>query len=282
MIVRGFKSVIWVATVGGAALSCYMVSLQVATERADLAKVERQIVAAKRDIRSLQTELGTRGRLSQLEQWNAEVLALAAPSSAQFLQDEVKLARFEKKDPSFEERSAEVRMAALSTGDEIPAVAAQPRVVRAVAADAAPGVPAVHQASYTPRTASLQTLAATPKAEPQPKPAATAKVGVKSPKPSDLKAPARSTAEPVVKTAGAKPAPKAPAKAAPAPAKLAAVKADAKPGARPAAKAPVLAKADTKATAKPAAEKPRSSRLDGKLTAEIRSGTHKGQGSGGN
>ena len=286
MIVRGFKSVIWVATVGGAALSCYMVSLQVATERADLTRVERQIIAAKRDIRSLQTELGTRGRLSQLEQWNAEVLALSAPSSAQFLQDEVKLARFEKKDPTFEERSAEVRMAALSTGDEIPAVAAQPRVVRAVAPNAAPGMPAVHQASYTPRTASLQTLAATPRAEPKPQPqpklAVTVKAEAKSPKPADVKAPARPTAQPVVKTADAKPAPKAPAKAAPAPVRLATVKADAKPGAKPAAKAPVLAKADTKAPAKPAADKPRASRLDGKLTAEIRSGTQKGQGSGGN
>ena len=288
MIVRGFKSVIWVATVGGAALSCYMVSLQVATERADLTRVERQIIAAKRDIRSLQTELGTRGRLSQLEQWNAEVLALSAPSSAQFLQDEVKLARFEKKDPSFEERSAEVRMAALSTGDELPAVAAQPRVVRAVAPNAAPGLPAVHQASYTPRTASLQTLAATPRAEPKPrpqahpKPAVTVKAEAKSPKPSDPKAPARPTAQPVVKTADAKPAPKAPAKAAPPPVRLATVKPDATPGAKPAAKAPVLAKADTKAPAKPAADKARASRLDGKLTAEIRSGTQKGQGSGGN
>ena len=33
MIARGFKSVIWVATVGSAALGCYMVSLRVATER---------------------------------------------------------------------------------------------------------------------------------------------------------------------------------------------------------------------------------------------------------
>jgi hypothetical protein len=67
MIARSFKSVIWVATVGGAALACYMVSLRVATERADLVKVEHQILAAKREIRMLQTELGTRGRMSQLD-----------------------------------------------------------------------------------------------------------------------------------------------------------------------------------------------------------------------
>ena len=67
MIVRGFKSVLWVGAVGGAALSCYMVSLRVATERADLARVEHQIVDTKRDIRTLETELDTRGRLTQLE-----------------------------------------------------------------------------------------------------------------------------------------------------------------------------------------------------------------------
>ena len=115
MIARGFKSVIWVATVGGAALSCYMVSLRVATERNELAKVERQIIAAKRDIRSLQTELGTRGRMTQLEQWNAEVLALAAPSSAQFLKDEFTLARLYRNDPTVADRSAEVRLASADT-----------------------------------------------------------------------------------------------------------------------------------------------------------------------
>ncbi len=100
MIARGFKSVIWVATVGSAALACYMVSLRVATERNELAKVERQIIEARRDIRSLQTELGTRGRMTQLEQWNAEVLALAAPSSAQFMKDEFTLARLYRNEPT--------------------------------------------------------------------------------------------------------------------------------------------------------------------------------------
>jgi hypothetical protein len=278
--------VIWVATVGGAALACYMVSLQVATERADLAKVERQIIAAKREIRSLQTELGTRGRLSQLEQWNTEVLALSAPSTAQFLQDEVKLARFEKTDKSFEERSAQVRMAALSTGDEVPAVAAQPRIVRAVAPNAAPGMPSVHQASYTPAVPRAQTLGAIqpapakPKPAPakpqpavvQPKPVATVKADIKTPRPAD-KAPAKAGAQPVVKTAEAT----VPGK--PAAARIAAPKADPKP----AVKSPVFASADTKAPAKAAsAPKPRASRLDGKLTAEIRTGARKGQGSGGN
>ena len=79
MIARGFKPVAWVAAVALPALGCYMLSLKVAAERAELANVETRILAARQDIRTLQTELGTRGRLQQLEQWNADVLALAAP-----------------------------------------------------------------------------------------------------------------------------------------------------------------------------------------------------------
>ncbi|HEX8512637.1 MAG TPA: hypothetical protein VF688_05970 [Allosphingosinicella sp.] len=184
MIARGFKSVIWVATVGGAALSCYMVSLRVATERNELAKVERQIVAAKRDIRSLQTELGTRGRMTQLEQWNAEVLALAAPSSAQFLKDEFTLARLYRNDPTVADRSAEVRLASADTQAAKPAESAKPAaapVVQAVAERPAAPQPMIHRASFTtaeapakPKAAALAPAASTPaaKAPAKPKPAA--------------------------------------------------------------------------------------------------------------
>lgn len=153
MIARGFKSVIWVATVGSAALGCYMVSLRVATERNELAKVERQIIEARRDIRSLQTELGTRGRMTQLEQWNAEVLALAAPSSAQFMKDEFTLARLYREDPTVAERSAEVRLASAEAPAARPAEAAKPEApaaVQAVAERPAAAAPLIHRASFTP------------------------------------------------------------------------------------------------------------------------------------
>jgi hypothetical protein len=158
MIARSFRSVIWVATVGGAALCCYMVSLRVATERADLAKVDRQIIAAKREIRSLQTELGTRGRMSQLEDWNANVLALSAPAAGQFVKDDVTLARLERREPNIADRTAEVRMASAETGAAAapppaaaPAAEPPPRVVAAIAPPPAPPPhQAVRQASYTP------------------------------------------------------------------------------------------------------------------------------------
>ena len=152
MIARGFRSVVWVAAVGGAALGCYMLSLQVATERADLAKVEARIIATKQQIRSLQTELGTRGRLSQLEQWNADVLALSAPATGQYLKDEFLLARLDQREQTVAER-AEMRMAALDTSDAPAAVEAAPaeRKPRLAVEQPAPDAvqPAiVHRAGY--------------------------------------------------------------------------------------------------------------------------------------
>jgi hypothetical protein len=183
MIARGFKSVIWVATVGGAALCCYMVSLRVATERADLAKVEGQIVAAKRELRSLQTELGTRGRLTQLEQWNSDVLALAAPTSAQFVKDQVTLARLERHDRTVEEQGTNIRMASAEVPAAPAAQAASPPAARPepgpkllhAIAPAPSQPPLVRRASYTPaaESSAKPATAATAAAKPVKDPPAT-------------------------------------------------------------------------------------------------------------
>jgi hypothetical protein len=90
---RNFGSLFMVASCAGAALGCYLVSLRVASERAALEDVETRIVLAQRDVRTVQTEIGTRARLSQLERWNAKVLALSAPQADQFLKGGFELAR---------------------------------------------------------------------------------------------------------------------------------------------------------------------------------------------
>ena len=90
---RSFRSVFMVASCAGAALGCYLVSLNVASERASLEDVENRIVLAQRDIRLLQTEIGTRGRLAQLERWNVKVIQLSAPTADQFLEGGFQLAR---------------------------------------------------------------------------------------------------------------------------------------------------------------------------------------------
>jgi hypothetical protein len=93
MSARSFHSVFMVASCAGAALGCYLVSLRVASERSAVENVETRIVLAQRDIRMLQTEIGTRGRLAQLERWNVKVLALSAPAADQFLAGSFELAK---------------------------------------------------------------------------------------------------------------------------------------------------------------------------------------------
>lgn len=90
---KSFRSLFMVASCATAALGCYLVSLRVASERAQLEDVETRIVLAQRDLRMVQTEIGTRGRLSQLERWNAGAFALSAPAADQFLQGSFELAR---------------------------------------------------------------------------------------------------------------------------------------------------------------------------------------------
>jgi hypothetical protein len=92
MSARGFGSVIWAGAVAGAALGFYLVSLRVASERAALEEVETEIALAQRDIRLLQTEIGTRGRLAQLERWNVKFIRLSAPNAEQFVEGGFQLA----------------------------------------------------------------------------------------------------------------------------------------------------------------------------------------------
>ncbi len=93
---RGFQSMFMVGAVASAALGCYLVSLRVASERASLEGVETKIVLAQRDIRLLETEIGTRGRLAQLERWNASAVQLSAPTADQFVETGYQLATLTK------------------------------------------------------------------------------------------------------------------------------------------------------------------------------------------
>lgn len=173
MIANGFKPVAWVAAVGAAALGCYMLSLRVASERADLASLDHRIVATQQQIRALQTELGTRGRLQQLEQWNDQVLALSAPVSGQYLQSNVQLARFSTTQPQPLDNAAEVRMASAEVpAAPAPGATATPAPQHAVAdraiVTAPPAVaqPMVQRASLTIPPQPAEALARAPEHTP--------------------------------------------------------------------------------------------------------------------
>ena len=93
MIVATRLSAVWqVAGVAVATLCCYLVSQSVASQRAGLEQVDRQIAATHDDIAKLQTEIGVRARQGQLEAWNRDVLALQAPRPSQFVSSGVQLA----------------------------------------------------------------------------------------------------------------------------------------------------------------------------------------------
>lgn len=157
MILQSFRSVLWVGGVGVAALSCYMVSLSVAAERAQLEKVEGRILLAEREIRGLETELGTRGRLTQLERWNVEVLALAAPGEGQFVNGTVQLANLIQPKPVADpeapvrmasaenppERRAERVVMAEADADDAAGAPRKPRIIQASADAPARGLAAI-------------------------------------------------------------------------------------------------------------------------------------------
>jgi hypothetical protein len=87
-----FRAVAWSLGISAAATGLYLISLQVAAERGRLEQAETRIMLVKADMRRLNTEMGTRGSLRQLEQWNGEVLALSTPKANQYLQGKVQLA----------------------------------------------------------------------------------------------------------------------------------------------------------------------------------------------
>lgn len=90
-------------------LGFYLVSLQVAAERKKVEDVTRMMIAANREITSLDTEFETRANLLQLEKWNGEVLALSAPSATQFIPNEAELAQIDFTRP--DEREAAIQVA---------------------------------------------------------------------------------------------------------------------------------------------------------------------------
>ena len=185
MSVRSFHSVFMVGGVAAAALGCYLVSLRVASERAALESVETEIVLAERDIRLLQTEIGTRGRLAQLERWNVKVLALSAPSADQFVPDSFQLARLVAPEP----KPALEAPVVYASAPAVPAPRALPPADEAQEAPA----PLLHEASL-----KLPAPARTAKAPASlsGKPTATKSTAAATAKPPAPKSSAAATAKP--------------------------------------------------------------------------------------
>lgn len=185
MSVRSFHAVYMTGAVAAAALSCYLVSLRVAAERAALDGVETRIVQTQGDIRMLQTEIGTRGRLDQLEQWNASALSLSAPAANQFVEDSFQLAKLTAPDHRLDVK-APVVMASAPAPQPQPVLGGGQSEEANVAPSAASPSQLIHEASLrveVRETAPAPVAAAAPiaaKTKPVSKPAATKSVIPKS------------------------------------------------------------------------------------------------------
>ncbi len=141
MIAKRFQSFQRLAAGTCAVMVLYMITSQVASERTDLERVDRQILSARKDIRQLQTELGTRASLRQLERWNGEVLALTTPDVDQFVGSERALATLDRSGivPGPRYAPSAVLMAMTSTPTSVAATGSTPAptaIVAPVASDA--------------------------------------------------------------------------------------------------------------------------------------------------
>ena len=198
MSARSFRSVFMVASCAGAALGCYLVSLNVASERASLEEVETKIVLAQRDIRLLQTEIGTRGRLAQLERWNVKVLALSAPSADQFLEGGFQLARLGRPEPT-QAVEAPVVLASAPAPHPQSAPLEEGEPVADGAGASLPAAKLMREASFKVPIRESVTVS-----EPLPQPRKVVEP-VSKPAPVKVAAPARPTEKKVVKAAETKP-----------------------------------------------------------------------------
>ncbi|HET7604681.1 MAG TPA: hypothetical protein VFK28_01255 [Sphingomicrobium sp.] len=151
MSARSFGSLFMVASCASAALGCYLVSLRVASERSALESVETRIVLAQRDLRMLQTEIGTRGRLSQLERWNAGAFALSAPAANQFLEGSFELARLARPDHQVDFK-APVVLASAPAPEPEKAPLGEPRSDEPGTGAAVPPSALLHEASLKTET----------------------------------------------------------------------------------------------------------------------------------
>ena len=171
MSARGFGSVLSAGAVVGAALGFYLVSLRVASERAALEDVETRIAMTQRDIRLLQTEIGTRGRLAQLERWNIKFIRLSAPNADQFVDGGFQLATLvaPRKTPAIE---APVVLAAASIppSDHQPKLTGDAEEAQPAPTPSRPVNEMMHVASYSvpqakaPVTVPAKSAAAKPEA----------------------------------------------------------------------------------------------------------------------
>jgi hypothetical protein len=162
MMATRFSTVGWTGCVCVAALAFYLVSQTVAAKRAELVTIDRKIIGTQREIAQLETEIGTRGGMAQIENWNSRVYGLQAPGAEQFVNSSVQLVAMADPhplplDPVISPPHGPVEQASLTVEAPAVAVVDKPVTVAAEAPDVAPAErPMIRQATYiTPQRVAM-------------------------------------------------------------------------------------------------------------------------------
>ncbi|MBT2188012.1 colicin transporter [Sphingobium nicotianae] len=113
--IKRLQSIMWILVVAMGALSAYLISLRVATERNAVHDVIDQIRWTRANIRYLEAEFGSRASMRQLAAWNQNDLRLYVPSPTQYLPDERALANLDRIAPAGEGYAPPPVMTAMAT-----------------------------------------------------------------------------------------------------------------------------------------------------------------------
>jgi len=112
--IKRLKTSMWILLFAMGALSAYLISLRVATERNAVHDVIDQIRWTRADIRYLEAEFGARASMRQLSAWNQNDLRLYVPSPTQYLPNERALAHLDRIEPAGEGYAPPPEMTAMA------------------------------------------------------------------------------------------------------------------------------------------------------------------------
>lgn len=122
--IKRLKNILWILIVAFGALTAYLISLRVATERNQVQALERSIYRVRADIRYLETEFEARANMRQLEKWNSEDYRYGAPQAAQYLADERALASLQGVKSNGDVYVAPPVMMAMANEEDVPEASA--------------------------------------------------------------------------------------------------------------------------------------------------------------
>ncbi len=170
--IRRLQSIFWILLVAFGALSAYLISLRVSTERNAVRQLERKIAQMRADIRYLETEFEARASMRQLEKWNARDYRFVTATAGQYLPDERALAALDRVPSNGETFVAPPVMMAMAEPDA--ATPSAPAPVKAAADPKPVSAPAaiVRAALAAPAAPVPQVKVALARAETPARPAA--------------------------------------------------------------------------------------------------------------